>query len=211
MVAIGQGMLDRGFEPAFVAGMLGNVMAEGSIGEFERASNHAYLQYVLNNHDYANRFAGRYVYNMGATLQELYDIISNRMSSAGNNVNLFGLGTMQFTNGPRIVHIVENYMLISGGGGSITREQAAEAEIITLIQQLEGHGMHTGPHPIHGGWGFDLYALWRNRNAVNYNSDAAARDAAGLIVHHFLRPDAAETAATIRGNNASDILRVMTQ
>ena len=211
MVTIGQGMLDRSFEPAFVAGMLGNVMAEGSIGEFERVSNHSYLQYVLNNHDYANRFAGRFVYNMGATLQELYDIISNRTSSAGNNVNLFGLGTMQFTNGSRILHIVENYMLVSGGGGNITRELAAEAEIITLIQQLEGYGQHTGPPQPGHGWGFDLYAFWKTRHAANFNTEAAARDAAQLITRLFLRPGAVETAAEIRGNNAVNILRVMMQ
>ena len=212
MVTIGQGMLERGFEAAFVAGMLGNVMEEGSIGEFERAGTQPYMQYVINYHDYINRFHGRHVYNVDATLQELYNIISNRMASAGNNVNLFGLGTMQFTNGSRILHIVENYMLVSGGSGSITREQAAEAEILTLIQQLEGYGQHTGPAPPGiSGWGFNLYEYWISRHASDMNTVAAARDAAQLIVHLFLRPGDAAIQAEIRSNNAADIFHVMMQ
>lgn len=169
------------------------------------------MQYVINNHDYINRFHRRYVHNMYATLQELHDIISNRMASQGNNVNLFGLGTMQFTNGTRILHIVENYISVSGGDGSITWEQAAEAEVLTLIQQLEGVDRHTGPHPVHGGWGFNLHTLWKNRNADDLGSEAAARDAAQLIVHQFLRPGSAATAARIRSDNAAEILRVMMQ
>ena len=61
------------------------------------------------------------------------------------------------------MHLVENYIQLAGGG-NITRAQVVQAEILTLIQQLEGHGQHTGPPPAGSGlsWGFNLRAFWRN-------------------------------------------------
>jgi len=220
MVIIGQNMLNNGYEAAFVAGMLANVMGEGNFGQFEIAgstisSNQAYLNYVVDNHNYRTRFSGRHIHDLSAgTLQDLRNIVSNRINTHGNNANLFGLGALQWTNGTRILHLIDNYIREAGGSNrTITREQVIRAENLTLLQQISGEGGHTGPPPGGTGfnsWGFDLYAYWRSVNSNNLNSEAATRNAGSSITQRFVRPhDPNGNVARARGDNAVEIFREM--
>ena len=210
MVTIGRDLLAHNHEPAFVAGMLANVMGEGDFGQFEVAGSQTYLQYVITHHNYITRFSGSHIYNINDRPQDVLNIINNRIASQGDNVNIFGLGALQWTNGSRIRHLVENYVSMSGGH-TITRPQVIEAELLTLRQQLSGEGRHTGPHPITNAWGFNLPNLWKESNSGNLNSEAAARNAGETITTRFVRPGSIETAARNRGNNAVEIFRVMMQ
>ena len=215
MATIAGDLLNNGHDPAFVAGMLGNVQGEGDFGQFENTTNppgasQSYMRYMIENHDYMNRFNQRHIYSptVGATLEELLTIINGRIAATGNNnVNMFGLGALQWTNGSRIRHLVENYIAIAGSN-RITRAQVIQAELLTLREQLAGRGNHTGPSPY---WGADLTATWRSNNANRLGTEVAARDAAALLTFNFLRPANEETQAVLRGNNAVELLRIMMQ
>ena len=218
MVAIGRDLLNNNFQPAFVAGVLANVMGEGDFGQFEIAGNplsgqQSYLSYVVNNHQYRERFSGQHIYNINVPLTEIRNIIANRINTQGTNVNLFGLGALQWTNGTRVLHLVDNYIAIAGSG-SITREQVIQSENLTLRQQLSGQGGHNGAGvaPYNGwGWGWhsNLHDRWISRHNSNLNTVSSAIDASRIITIFFVRPGGTLNAANIRSIEAENIFRVM--
>ena len=205
MVVVGRTLLANGYEPAFAAGMMANVMREGNFGQFEGAGNQAYLQYFITNHNYVTRFSRQHLYNVDITLQELRRMTEN----APNPTNIFGLGILQWTNRPRFFSLLNQYEIVSGGTGRITRDQVVEAETRQMMLELPGHGMHTGPHPIGGGWGFNLPAFWRTHNQGNLLSEQAAGHAGELITLAYTRPAQTQDRAFTRKNDAIDIFRVM--
>jgi len=219
MVIVGQFMLNNGYEPSFVAGMLGNIRREGDFGLFEIAGNDAfiasdqpYLRYFVDNHNYRTRFSNRLIYNVDVTLRELHDITSNRPTHEGsaNRVNIFGLGISQWTNEPRFFSLLQLYKEISGSDGRITREHTIQAETALLLRELTGEGNHTGPYGAPN-WGFNLPNVWRARNTANLHSEAAAMDAAYLLTRSFFRPAGVTAAAAQRREDAMEVFRIMMQ
>lgn len=211
MTITGQHMLDNGYDPAFVAGMLANIEGEGNFGQFEGAGNQSYLQYFINNHDYANRFSWRHIYTdsdsaaVYESLQQIYDMANN-----SGQTNIFGLGAIQRTNRPRFLSLIEIYGEKSGGMNRriTTRNQVIEAENELLIRELSGQGNHTGGGGVP--WGSNLLDVWRTRNYGNLNSEHGAGDAGSLISNSFVRPfDPVGAIASERANIATNIFRIM--
>jgi hypothetical protein len=212
MTITGEHLIDNGYDPAFVAGMLANIEGEGNFGQFEGAGSQSYLQYFINNHNYSTRFSWKHIYtesNTPATyntLQEIYDMANN-----SGQTNIFGLGAIQRTNKSRFLSLITTYGAKAGGMSRkiITRVQVIAAENELLIKELSGEGQHTGPHPVNGRWGFDLLNYWRGENSQNLGSEAAAKSAGEIITRLFVRPGNTAAAAQQRGNQAVEIFRIM--
>ena len=217
MVIMGQILLNEGYEPPFVAGMLANIMREGSFGQFEGATNNPtdiqwYIRYFVNNHDYFSRFSNQAIYNVNATLSEIYNMATNSPDD-----NIFGIGIIQNTNRDRILPLLRLYKEIANGNNSITREQVIQAESYNLIRELRS-GEHTGGGGL--GWGWPggtnnpyLPSIWRERNSNNLHSAEAARSAAELITNSFIRPSTYDNLgirrSVTRGNDAVIIYNIM--
>lgn len=103
-------LLNKGYEPAFVAGLLGNIVAEGDIGLFELYNTgqdyhlnlNGYLQEYYNT-TYNEMFHGKYIYEMD--LNKVYEIVTNlknmnwRVSQEQANRWSGGVGNRIFTGG----------------------------------------------------------------------------------------------------------------
>ena len=81
LVAMAEVLLDDGFAPAFVAGILGNIMVEGDCGRFESSAYISnpdaepdYLVYMDENYDYREKYSYKLIYE-GISLQEVYNMI----------------------------------------------------------------------------------------------------------------------------------------
>jgi len=201
MTIMGQALLDEGYEPAFVAGMLANIMSEGSFGLFENsnysniANRPAYFQYFIDNHNYAERLSNRVIYDVDITPNELYEITSN----SPNQTNIFGLGVAQWTHVSRFFPLVRLYIETSGGGSRrITRAEVIEAETRMMIWELGIGGSH-----------HRVYRDWQSANS-NINSEEAAFNAAHILCLRYLIPLQAQVKAIQRGNDARVIFRIMT-
>ncbi|MCL1885084.1 MAG: phage tail tip lysozyme [Defluviitaleaceae bacterium] len=212
MTIMGQVLLNEGYEPAFVAGMLANIMREGSFGEFERSGTDAqiadwqgYMRYFVDNHDYRNRFSGRLISDVDATLLEVYNMITNAPQTGMNANNIFGIGIVQWTNRPRIIPLMQTYRSVAGDG-RISAGQVVEAETLFMVNELAS-GQHVGGW---GGvaWGSDLREVWRERNG-DVDNETAAGDAGYIITRLYTRPGHAADRAAQRRTDAINIFRIM--
>ena len=225
MVTLGQALLDKGYEPAFVAGMMANIMREGSFGQFENSNYQTnpqhmpgYLRYFVDNHNYTERFSNKIITDVDATLQEIYDMASNSPGhdSSPNQANIFGIGIIQWTHRTRNLPLIRAYM-VAAGNGRLTREQMISVEIARMVSEIGDRGMrgHIGtgeriPGRLHIPWYTDLPDFWRQNNN-DIDSEEAARSAGYMITRAYARPRDAANKAFIRGDDAVLIYRVMLQ
>jgi len=226
MNIMGRVLFENGYEPAFVAGVLSNILGEGSFGQFEFAGNQPYLQYFINNHDYRARFAGRQIFNVNITPQQLHTITFNSpMLIPGGNpnnyddrlpnfTNIFGLGLIQWTNRPRFFRLLEFYNeQTDGGNRRITRPEVVTAETRMLLWDFDT-GEEVTRIVMRDGSVVPIYAdipnAWRVRNGNQIDSEAAARDAAIIITRALVRPPNTVATADTRAEDAARIYRIMT-
>ena len=174
LVAMAEVLLDDGFAPAFVAGILGNIMVEGDCGRFESSAYISnpdaepdYLVYMDENYDYREKYSYKLIYE-GISLQEVYNMILELGPEGANGRgSCFGLGCLQWTSYERIKRLVENYRSVNGNSDSITLAQVQEAEGMTVSYELA----HTYK---------SVYTTWQSENADQNTTEAAF--AAGVIV-----------------------------
>ena len=139
--AMAEILLREGYEPAFVAGILGNISAEGKVGQFE-SSNYKtnpekkpdYMQYMDDHHDYRNKFSGKSISEVG--ISETQNLIKRIEKDGGEGK--FGLGCVQWT-GSRTEALLACYKDVCGEENYPTREQCIEAEGMFIIQELNGN------------------------------------------------------------------------
>lgn len=203
LAAMAQVLLDDGFAPAFVAGVLGNIIAEGACGQFEYSSysnpdnKPAYLVYMEENYDYLNTYSGKFIYN-GFSLSQVYDMILELGPEGANGQgSCFGLGCLQWTDYTRIKRLVENYLEVAGSSDTITLAQVQVAEGMTISYEFNG------PYK-------SVYTTWQSENAEQDTLDAAYN--AGVIVcTRYGIPAGYNTEAvqSTRGGNASQVYAVM--
>lgn len=174
LVAMAEVLLDDGFAPAFVAGILGNIMVEGDCGRFESSAYISnpdaepdYLVYLDENYDYREKYSYKLIYE-GISLQEVYNMILELGPEGANGRgSCFGLGCLQWTSYERIKRLVENYRSVNGNSDSITLAQVQEAEGMTVSYELA----HTYK---------SVYTTWQSENPDQNTAEAAF--AAGVIV-----------------------------
>ena len=174
LVAMAEVLLDDGFAPAFVAGILGNIMVEGDCGRFESSAYISnpdaepdYLVYLDENYDYREKYSYKLIYE-GISLQEVYNMILELGPGGANGRgSCFGLGCLQWTSYERIKRLVENYIEVAGGADTITLAQVQEAEGMTVSYELNNTYR-------------SVYTTWQSENADQNTTEAAF--AAGVIV-----------------------------
>ena len=156
LVAMAQVLLDDGYAPAFVAGILGNILVEGDCGRFESSAYVSnpdaqpdYLRYLDENYDYREKYSYK------------------GPGGANGRGSCFGLGCLQWTSYERIKRLVENYLSVNGNSDSITLAQVQEAEGMTVSYELA----HTYK---------SVYTTWQSENPDQNTAEAAF--AAGVIV-----------------------------
>lgn len=174
LVAMAQVLLDDGYAPAFVAGILGNIMVEGDCGRFESSAYISnpdaepdYLVYMDENYDYREKYSYKLIYE-GISLQEVYNMILELGPEGANGRgSCFGLGCLQWTSYERIKRLVENYIEVAGDADTITLAQVQEAEGMTVSYELNNTYR-------------SVYTTWQSENADQNTTEAAF--AAGVIV-----------------------------
>lgn len=174
LVAMAEVLLDDGFAPAFVAGILGNIMVEGDCGRFESSAYISnpdaepdYLVYMDENYDYREKYSYKLIYE-GISLQEVYNMILELGPEGANGRgSCFGLGCLQWTSYERIKRLVENYIEAAGDADTITLAQVQEAEGMTVSYELNNTYR-------------SVYTTWQSENADQNTTEAAF--AAGVIV-----------------------------
>ena len=174
LVAMAEVLLDDGFAPAFVAGILGNIMVEGDCGRFESSAYISnpdaepdYLVYLDENYDYREKYSYKLIYE-GISLQEGYNMILELGPEGANGRgSCFGLGCLQWTSYERIKRLVENYIEAAGDADTITLAQVQEAEGMTVSYELNNTYR-------------SVYTTWQSENADQNTTEAAF--AAGVIV-----------------------------
>ena len=174
LVAMAEVLLDNGFAPAFVAGILGNILVEGDCGRFESSAYISnpdaepdYLVYLDENYDYREKYSYKLIYE-GISLQEVYNMILELGPEGANGRgSCFGLGCLQWTSYERIKRLVENYIEVAGDADTITLAQVQEAEGMTVSYELNNTYR-------------SVYTTWQSENADQNTTEAAF--AAGVIV-----------------------------
>lgn len=186
-------LLNEGYEPAFVAGLLGNIVAEGNIGLFELYNTdqdyhlnlNGYLQEYYNT-TYNDMFHNKHIYEMD--LNKVYEIVTNlknmnwRVSqdqasrwSGNKGIRIFtGVGCVGWSEG-RLYTMIELYREVCNNRSTITEEEAKKAEALMIVREL------TGDYA-------SVYNDWKSTNASALDSQGAAIDAAAKICDDYEDP-----------------------
>ena len=155
-------MLESGFDPKFVAGMLGNICYEGNIGLFEYYnSSQDYMQYMQNHYSYKSNYSGKYIYNVNLNnvynmLKQLHESSEGTWRINGSRVG-FGLGSIQWTFG-RTYELVKIYREVNGQKSTITKADATKAEGLMISRELNSSDYNY------------IYNSWKNSQSSAYNA-----------------------------------------
>jgi len=188
MIEAATKMLNAGYDPKFVAGVLGNIQNEGTPGQFESSyyvtnPEPAYLLYMDNNFNYRNLYSGRSITEVG--IASAVDI-ANKAKNSGY-VGKFGLGMIQWTAG-RTNNLLEEYQRLSSKDvPSITECARIEAQFIVKELQSSAYSY--------------IYESWKS-NPTPYN-------AGYIICTNYEVPADTYAQAEARGRNASNIYSLM--
>ena len=198
MAIIGTLLLNKGYESSFVAGVLGNIYHEGSIGFFESSAyiSHPeaepqYLRYMDSLYSYRTKYSGKCVTEVSMKqLSKLMEKLKNSNFKKGK----FGLGCVQWTGG-RTYTLVKLYLAECGNKDKITLEQATSAEGKMIIKEFSGNYKF-------------IYDQWKKENSKN--SLDAAYKAGSIICRKYEVPAGYNEKAITRGNTSKEIYKIMT-
>lgn len=198
LITMGMTLLREGYEPAFVAGFLGNIQHEGgTVGLFESTNydkipekKKPYHQYMDDNYDYRHVYSYHNITEFN--LSDIYDLLQELKADGWKGG--FGLGTAQWT-WDRTITLVELYMEVSGGSEKITTEQATEAEALMMIRELRSSAYE------------DIYLDWKDSEDID-STDAAYNAAYSLCLEYEVA-SGGKTAANERGETAKTIYEAM--
>lgn len=205
VVGLAREMLSAGYEPAFVAGMLANIVREGSTGKFENSNYKSnpsekkdYLVYMDSDYNgenfYLNTYSNKTIMDAGISVQTVYSMLSDLHNNADeekledegewwfedSNGNAtrggFGLGCLQWTFERTYKLVKDFYLLANGGGDTITVAQATQAENAMVLDELLS--------PVF----CKIIEEWRSTNLENQNSVGAAYSAGQKLCDSYLKP-----------------------
>ena len=199
MTIIGTVLLNNKYEPSFVAGVLGNIYHEGSIGLFESSKyvthpekEPQYLKYMDSIYDYRNKYSGKLITNV--SLREVSKLLQ-KLKANNWERGKFGLGCIQWT-GSRTYTLVETYLEVCNNCDKISLDQATEAEGKMVMKELKGSHSY-------------VYSNWKSQNS-NTQSTNAAYNAGYIVCKKYEVPADTENRAKERGNTAITIYNIMT-
>lgn len=201
LAIIGQLLFDNGYETAFVAGVLGNINHEASIGLFESSAyiSHPedepkYLKYMDQYYSYRTKYSGKLITEV--SLDELNTLL-NKLKNDKWEKGKFGLGCVQWT-GERTLNLFKIYRSENNNKDSISFNQATNAEGKLIINEFSNDYKY-------------IYNNWKKENENKINSENAAYNAASKICLDYERPSDMENKAKTRGNTAKKIYKIMTE
>ena len=195
--AAAKAMLKEGFAPAFIAGLLANIIYEGKTGQFESSAyanqkkRPDYLKYMDANYDYRAKYSGRYIYDSGMNVQTVNGILATLSKTnwkVGTSRAGFGLGSAQWTFG-RSYTLSKLYLEVNGGKATITKDQAIKAEALMFTRELKGNYA-------------SVYSNWKKNTAKMTGPEAAKQ--AGITICKNYEVPAFDTSAA-RGKLAKSI------
>jgi len=196
IATIGRTMLNEGYPPAFVAGMLANIIHEGTAGLFENSAyskdKPKYLQYMDDNYNYRQKFSNKNITEI--SISELYDLLL-QLEKDNWQKGKFGLGCVQWTAG-RTKSLVEIYKEVAGASDTLTLEQLLYAEGLMISREFAGTYK-------------SVYTNWLKNNENNLNSVEASKNAGSIICIKYEVPDGYKEKAVTRGTTAEDVYKVM--
>ena len=196
-IVIGKLLLSKNYNPSFIAGILGNIYHEGSIGYFE-SSNYIshpelkpqYLKYMDDLHNYRNKYSGKKVTEVSLNeLKKLVDLLKSQNWKKGK----FGLGCIQWT-GERTYELVKLYVSEAKGKDKITIDEATSAEGKLIIKELNGEYKR-------------VFNEWQR--SASKNGEQAAYEAADILCRKYEIPADAVRRGKERGQTAVKIYRIM--
>ena len=197
---IGNLLFDEGYEPAFVAGVLGNIFNEAVIGKFESSnySSHPelkpeYLKIMDEKYSYRSKYSGRLITEVN--LQEVGTLLET-LKKDNWKKGKFGLGCVQWT-GSRTYNLYQLYDYECGGCTKINIQDATRAEGNLIISELQGTYSH-------------IHSQWKRDNS-NLNSAAAAYNAGYQLTKKYEKPKDLEGQAKIRAKTAQNMYSEMTK
>jgi uncharacterized protein YjhX (UPF0386 family) len=201
LAIIGQLLFDNGYETSFVAGVLGNINHEASIGLFESSAyiSHPedepkYLKYMDQYYSYRTKYSGKLITEV--SLDELNTLL-NKLKNDKWEKGKFGLGCVQWT-GERTLNLFKIYRSENNNKDSISFNQATNAEGKLIINEFSNDYKY-------------IYNNWKAENKNKINSEDAAYNAASKICLDYERPSYKEDKAKTRGNTAKKIYKIMTE
>ena len=190
-------LLRKGYTTAFTAGVLGNIVHEGSIGKFE-SSNYKdesrkpqYLKYMDQLYSYRSKYSGKIVTDV--SMRDLNKLME-KLRADNWKKGKFGLGCIQWTGG-RTYNLVQQYNKQCNNRDKITIDEATAAEANMVISEL------SGPYKY-------VYTKWENANP-NKDTISAAYSAGSILCIHYEVPANREQRAIERGNTAKDIYNIL--
>ena len=199
MAIIGDLLLSEKYEPAFVAGVLGNINHEGDIGMFE-SSNYAthpelkpqYLKYMDDLYNYDTKYSGKCITDV--SLDAVYKLLKE-LKGDNWEKGKFGLGCVQWTGG-RAYNLVETYKAECENCDKITLEKAIAGEGKMIIKEFKGNFVK-------------VYNSWKSQN-ISKNTPNAAYNAGVIVCKNYDVPADTENEAQKRGNTAANIYNIIT-
>ena len=196
---IGNLLFDKGYPTSWVAGVLGNIFSEASIGKFESSAyiknpsaEPQYLKYMDQFYDYRNKYSGKIVTDVS---MKALGLLLTKLKNDNWIRGKFGLGCVQWT-GERTYTLYKKYVAACNYQDRITLDQATKAEGNMIIEELSGRFS-------------DIYSQWNSGNS-NKNSGSAAYDAGYRICKKYEIPADTENQAKKRGKTAQNIYEIMT-
>lgn len=190
MLAAAEKLLNDGYEVEFVAGVLGNIQSEGTIGKFESSAyisnpdaEPLYLKYMDEHFDYRKKFSGKSIRDVG--ISAALELQKNAENS--NFQGKFGLGMIQWT-GSRTGGLLSYYQKYASSDKP-TEDECIKAEINFMVDELKSSSYSY------------IYANWKK--------NPTAANAGKLICEEYERPKDKTTQSPIRANNAEKIYNIM--
>jgi len=197
LASIANELINAGFEPAFIAGVLGNVALEGNFGVFESSnykSNSKKPDYLINadkEWNYKYEYSGQNI--VGKSLSTVYGLAKKyRAGPKGNRIG-FGLGCAQWTF-DRTENLLKKYIEVASPNDTITAEQVKLAEGLYMVWEFQNeyHGKKA-------------YSTWKNKNSGNLNSASAAESAGRIVCTQYELPAGYLNKQYVRGEMAVKI------
>jgi len=203
-IAMAKLLLEKGYEPSFVAGMLANICCEGTIGQFENANYvtnplPSNLKHMDNKFQYKDKYSNKLIYNVD--FNAFYSMMKELNSMGfkmpnGDNIR-FGLGSAQWTYKTRLWGITTYYNNIRGANSKITYDQATQAECDFMLYELEYESTYK-----------KIYPNWKDyckNNKLQFNSSDAAYEAGKRICFDYEAPSSKLTSQYTRAELAKKI------
>ena len=203
MLVAGEKLLNKGYEAKFVAGVLGNIISEGTPGLFESScysnldKKPAYLKCMQDDFQYDTKYSGKTIGQVGiketVKLQKQASTKQHTMMINGKKKlvkDQFGFGMCQFT-GSRTGEVLEAYKdyYDKTNDNHPTQAKCAEIEANFMVKELEGSFK-------------EIYKKWKK-------GDKTVSNAGELICLEYERPYDKKNQASIRADNATAVYNIM--